>query len=417
MDDLQMFHDHKVSFVRFYNANQGLEHPQWSAGDGIFECSLMYYNQVAGSSSTTRFVFAWYDTTFRECCFSSEEKSLCNIVDPDDFTTTVVSEFPEYTEPGSKTVNAADQKDGPIMLWRPRDECPPAPLPTPAPTPAPTPTPTPAPTPAPARYIAVRESTTLAGYTGTINIMAIGGGGGGGAGHEGGGGSGYLRFWLNNGRVDGATITITIGKGGQGAPTAGYGCEGAFGGSAGTKTVVSWNGPTAKTLTANPGRGGQETQQCNQVTNHGGSGGGGFGNAGYGGKGGENGGNGESGRGTWNSPSYAGGNGQGTWDFSPLGNWNVYSFSYGVGGNPSSGSHQGGGGGGGVVANTPSVGGGAIDLPDLGQAASALNGMAGQGYGAGGGGGGYNQEPNNPTKWMHHGGTAGRDGLVFIWFT
>ena len=145
MDDLQMFHDHKVSFVRFYNANQGLEHPQWSAGDGIFECSLMYYNQVAGSSSTTRFVFAWYDTTFRECCFSSEEKSLCNIVDPDDFTTTVVSEFPEYTEPGSKTVNAANQKDGPIMLWRPRDECPPAPLPTPAPTPAPAPPAPPAP--------------------------------------------------------------------------------------------------------------------------------------------------------------------------------------------------------------------------------------------------------------------------------
>ena len=108
----------------------------------------MYYNQVAGSSSTTRVVFAWYDTTFRECCFSSEEKSLCNIFDPDDFTTTVVSEFKEYTEPGSKTVNAANQKYGPIMLWRPRDECPPAPLPTPAPTPAPTPTPTPAPTPA-----------------------------------------------------------------------------------------------------------------------------------------------------------------------------------------------------------------------------------------------------------------------------
>ena len=192
---------------------------------------------------------------------------------------------------------------------------------------------------------------------------------------------------------------------------------GVFGGSAGTKTVVSWNGPTAKTLTANPGRGGQETQQCNQVTNHGGSGGGGFGNAGYGGKGGENGGNGESGRGTWNSPSYAGGNGQGTWDFSPLGNWNVYSFSYGVGGNPSSGSHQGGGGGGGVVANTPSVGGGAIDLPDLGQAASALNGMAGQGYGAGGGGGGYDQDYDHPIGWLHNAGTAGRDGLVFIWFT
>ena len=141
MKDLQMFEDHKLSFVRFYNANQGLERSHWSAGPGLHECSLMY--PVVGSSSTTRFLFAWFDTTFRECCFSSsEEKSLCNIVDPDDNTTTVVREFPEYTALGIKTVNGANQKKGPIMLWRPRDECrTPAPTPTPTPAPAPTPSP------------------------------------------------------------------------------------------------------------------------------------------------------------------------------------------------------------------------------------------------------------------------------------
>ena len=64
---------------------------------------------------------------------------MCNIVEPVDYTTTVVQEFPEYTAVSSKTVNDANQKTGPIMLWRPRDECLPAP---PTPTPAPTPTPT-----------------------------------------------------------------------------------------------------------------------------------------------------------------------------------------------------------------------------------------------------------------------------------
>ena len=49
---------------------------------------------------------------------------MCNIVDPDDYTTTVVSQFPEYTALNSKTVNSANQATGPIMLWRPRDECP-----------------------------------------------------------------------------------------------------------------------------------------------------------------------------------------------------------------------------------------------------------------------------------------------------
>ena len=40
MINVGMFKQHLVSFARYYNANQGLEHPHWF--DDLYECSLMY---------------------------------------------------------------------------------------------------------------------------------------------------------------------------------------------------------------------------------------------------------------------------------------------------------------------------------------------------------------------------------------
>ena len=148
IDDLRAFQAHRDWFVRFYNANRGLEHPDWLAGNGIYECSLMY--PYRSTSSTTRFSFAVHQPgpTFQESCFtSSEEKSLCTSWANGDLQTH--SQFPENLRLGTLTVTSTGQKSGPILLWRYRSGCISIPLPTPRPTPAPVPRPTPAPTPRP----------------------------------------------------------------------------------------------------------------------------------------------------------------------------------------------------------------------------------------------------------------------------
>jgi len=152
INDLREFQAHRDWFVRFYNANRGLEHPDWSSGNGMFECSLMYPYRNPSTSSTTRFSFAVHQPgpTFQECCFtSSEEKSLCTSYANRDLQTH--SQFTENLRLGTLTVTGTGQKSGPILLWRYRtaDGCISIPLPTPAPTPRPTPAPVPRPTPAP----------------------------------------------------------------------------------------------------------------------------------------------------------------------------------------------------------------------------------------------------------------------------
>jgi len=149
IDDLGEFQAHRDWFVRFYNANGGLEHPEWKSGLGYRQCSLMYPFRNPSDGPTTRFLFAVHlpgptDQECCECCFtSSEEKSLCMT------GTQTHSQFPENLSLSTVTWPGADQVNGPILLWRYRYGCPKIPLPTPAPTPRPTPAPTPHPTPAP----------------------------------------------------------------------------------------------------------------------------------------------------------------------------------------------------------------------------------------------------------------------------
>ena len=101
--------------------------------DDLYECSLMYPLGAlvwSTSTSTTRFLFLDSNTpaskgAYQECCFSSEEKSLtlCRITLQTGLQSVVL--WGSAFDVSSRTVDGFhDQKRGPIMLWRPRDECP-----------------------------------------------------------------------------------------------------------------------------------------------------------------------------------------------------------------------------------------------------------------------------------------------------
>ena len=127
----------------------------------------------------------------------------------------------------------------------------------------------------------------------------------------------------------------------------------------------------------------------------GGSGDGGAGNAGFGGAGGSGGSDGAAGN------THPGGDGQGSVNWSKLSLFTVTVVSAGLGGSPSTGSHQGGGGGGGVLTDGSGIAGdNAIGLNHTGA-------LGGNGYGAGGGTSGYN-------SGQYGTGGSGADGLVLV---
>ena len=160
----------------------------------------------------------------------------------------------------------------------------------------------------------------------SITAMAIGGGGAGTGTHGPGGGSGYLdvgTFAV----IPGAMYSVTIGAGGLSDNVDG---NDSFGGNGGTSSLGGL-------LTAPGGFGSATPNHPNAGPNvgDGGSGGGGAGNAGFGGAGGSSGSNGAAGE------TYPGGVGQGPSVWADLSLFGEVLLTAGLGGAPSTGSHQG----------------------------------------------------------------------------
>lgn len=238
-----------------------------------------------------------------------------------------------------------------------------------------------------------------------VSILAVGGGGGGGAGGfgasqsagGGGGGGGGAIVWSPNLSVSG-NLTIAIGTGGTGGPTAGYG-------SKGTSSTVA-QGSTIL-VTALGGGGGSSGTQGNSVGGNGGNGGASASGIGGGGGGGcgINGSIDGGGSGIWpNGPS--GGRSEG----GEGGASNNILFSSGIGGTGGNATRGvtcafgGGGGGGGASFGSGGNGGDGWTAQD-GTVFPGISAGANTGGGGGGGGGG----PNG-----YYGGTGGNGGSGFV---
>ncbi len=226
-----------------------------------------------------------------------------------------------------------------------------------------------------------------------VSVLVVAGGGGGGSTAGGGGGAGGV-ISNNSYTIDGSAITVSVGNGGNGAPSTSI--KGVNGGNSTFSTLIAIGG----------GGGGSNT---NIIGSNGGSGGGGSGTGAPGSGGdadyisprqGYDGGN------NPGSPSYygsgggggAGGVGQGG-SGSAGGNGGI-GISSSI--NGSSVNYAGGGGGstynGGGTAGTASYGGGAGSINNIGASGTANTG---------GGGGGGSYTPDND-------GGAGGSGIVIV---